>query len=146
MKVCRCSELIQRNAQKLVRTPVSDERKQNLDNSINQSVLSSLNGLSLDLSSLNSCESMASVVLSSKHLTELESSGDDVLLATKALIDLCRKELIPFKGTNYKVKRMLPVTPSGVRPVHRCRSARSVEQRSLSRNLSEADISQDMQD
>ena len=146
MKVCRCSELIQRNAQKLVRTPVGDVGKQNLDTSINQSVVSSLNGLSLDLSSLNCCDSMASVVLSSKQLSELESSGDDVFLATRALIELCRRELIPFRGTGFKVKRMLPVTPSVVHPVARCRSARSVEQRSLGRNLSEADINQDVQD
>jgi hypothetical protein len=150
MKVCRCSEMIQRNSKKLVKASSGGydghaNTRHNLDSSICQS-MASTNGLSLDLASLQSYDSDSSTILSAKQSSELDSSGEDVVLATKALVDLCRRELVQFAGQEIKMKRMLPVTPSNLRPVVRCRSARSADKRRLGRNLAEMDISQDTQD
>ena len=150
MKVCRCSEMIQRNSRKLVtiscHTGYDDHApgsRPNLDYSISQSNVSTL---SLDLTSLRSYGSDSSTILSSRQSNQMESSGNDVALATNALIELCRRELAPFAGQEIKKKRMLPVTPSSVRTTARCRSARSADRRRLGRNLAELDISRDVQD
>lgn len=117
-RVCRCAELTQKAAIRVLSTATCDQSDP-VAYSVNTSISEPC-----DLHHLALTQSPSSLVLSQDQVRELDLAADDVKLAAQTLMSVVKKKLpAPSLGTATRTKRMLPMIPATKMVVPRSKSA-----------------------